>query len=76
MMADAPAYLTQRELAKRWRVTDRTLMRWRAEGFGPAWYMFGGVLRYRLDDIEEFERCQRRNVVHLSEVDHAVGGRP
>ncbi|PWR02380.1 hypothetical protein DKT77_12650 [Meridianimarinicoccus roseus] len=53
--------LTQRELAARWRVSPRTLERWRAEGYGPAWLTIGGSIRYRLADVLTFERAQRRD---------------
>lgn len=53
-------YLTQRALELRWKISGRTLERWRAEDYGPAWYVLGGSIRYRLDDIEGFEMRQRR----------------
>jgi Helix-turn-helix domain len=52
-------HLTQAELARRWRKSERTLERWRLRGVGPAHLQIGGVL-YRLVDIEEFERTQLR----------------
>lgn len=58
--ADRPVrHLTQAELARRWRKSERTLERWRLRGVGPAHLHIGGVL-YRLVDIEEFERTQLR----------------
>lgn len=48
-------YLTQRQLCDRWHLSGRTLERWRADGSGPPWAMFGGSIRYRLSDIEAFE---------------------
>lgn len=67
------AYLTQRELARRWRISGRTLERWRADGYGPAWYHLGGSIRYRLDEIATFETQQRRKSV-ASEFTVEVGG--
>lgn len=49
-------YLRQRELAARWRVSERALERWRWTGKGPAYVKIGGAVRYRLSDIEEYER--------------------
>jgi hypothetical protein len=52
-------HLTQAELARRWRKSERTLEKWRLRGVGPAHLHIGGVL-YRLVDIEEFESTQLR----------------
>lgn len=60
MTNDRQIYLTQRELERRWRLSGRTLERWRAEDYGPAWYSLGGSIRYRLEDVDEFERRGRR----------------
>jgi Helix-turn-helix domain len=58
--ADRPVrHLTQAELARRWRKSERTLERWRLRGQGPAHLQIGGVL-YRLEDIEAFEKAQLR----------------
>ena len=56
-------HLTTRELAARWRLSLRTLERWRAEGYGPAWLTIGGSIRYRLEDVLAYEEA------------HAGGGR-
>lgn len=53
-------YLTKRELADRWRLTTRTLERWRAQGQGPASYTIGTAIRYRLEDVEAFEADNRQ----------------
>ena len=50
-----PPYLTQVELAVRWRISPRTLERWRWAGDGPRFIKIGGLVRYRLEDIEVFE---------------------
>ena len=54
-------HLTQDELAARWRISERTLDRWRALGTGPAWLKLNGRVRYRLEDVEAFERLRLRN---------------
>jgi len=48
-------HLTQSDLARRWRISPRTLERWRWAGRGPAFIRIGGSVRYRLEDIESFE---------------------
>ena len=55
-------HLNQRELAKRWGISPRTLERWRSIGFGPAFLKLGGRVAYRLSDIEAFEAAQRQAI--------------
>lgn len=56
----APLFLTQNELAERWRMSPRSLERWRTEGYGPAWLRLRGHVLYREDDVEAWERAQLR----------------
>lgn len=55
-----PAFLTQAELAERWRMSVRTLDRWRDLAKGPPWLTLNGRIRYRLEDVEAFERSRLR----------------
>jgi hypothetical protein len=48
-------HLNQRNLAKRWDVSEATLERWRTEGIGPKYLKLCGRVLYRLVDIEEYE---------------------
>lgn len=48
-------HLHQTELARRWRVSPRTLERWRWLGQGPRYLKIGGRVVYRLEDVEAFE---------------------
>lgn len=48
-------HLNQAELADRWGVSQRTLERWRAIGWGPCFLKMGGRVVYRLKDIEAYE---------------------
>lgn len=48
-------YLTERELARRWRHSQRTLQRWRAEGKGVTSLRIGRRIVYRLEDVLRFE---------------------
>lgn len=57
-MTDASEFLTQRDLAARWRISGRTLERMRADHCGPCWIMIGGSIRYRLDDVLAFEAAR------------------
>ncbi len=51
---------TQKELARRWTLSHRTLERWRWAGEGPAYMKIGGRIVYRLDDILAFEKERLR----------------
>jgi hypothetical protein len=48
--------LNQTELAARWKISPRTLERWRWINEGPQFLKIGGRVIYRLKDIEAFER--------------------
>lgn len=54
-----PNWLTTTELAERWRLSPRTLERWRVAKDGPAWHHIGGSVRYALADVEAFETRSR-----------------
>lgn len=54
-------HLNQIELAVRWRVSHRTLERWRWTGEGPCFVKLGGRVVYRLSDIEEYEQAMIRS---------------
>jgi hypothetical protein len=49
--------MNQLELAVRWRISHRTLERWRWTGEGPKFLKVGGRVVYRLADIEEYEQA-------------------
>ena len=52
-------HLTQDELAKRWRISPRTLERWRWLRLGPQYLKIGGRVVYALEDVENFEAVKR-----------------
>ena len=54
----AVTHLSQQDLADRWRLSPRTLERWRWLKRGPAFLRLGGRIVYRLSDIETFEMAQ------------------
>lgn len=49
-------YLCEKELARKWGLSHRTLQRWRWLKQGPSYLKIGGRIRYRPKDILEFER--------------------
>jgi hypothetical protein len=57
----AVRHLQQTDLARRWRISPRTLERWRWLNQGPRYLKIGGRVAYRLEDVEAFEaeRLQR-----------------
>jgi hypothetical protein len=55
-------HLNQIELSRRWKVSPRTLERWRWLGQGPRFMKLGGRVAYRLEDIEAFEAEQLREI--------------
>lgn len=55
---DRVPHFSQVELADRWRITTRTLDRWRVAGTGPAWLRINGRILYRAKDVLGFEQLR------------------
>ena len=53
-------HLNQKELARRWNISHRTLERWRWAAEGPQFMKLGGRVVYRMEDIVAFEQDQLR----------------
>ena len=45
-------HLNQVELAARWKISPRTLERWRWTGEGPAFIKIGGRVVYAIADLQ------------------------
>lgn len=58
-------HLTPDGLAQRWQKTTRFLAQLRVKGSGPPYLKIGKDVRYRIEDIESFERESLR--VHTSQ---------
>jgi len=56
--AAEPLFLTLEELAERWRVSGRTLERWRAAGEGPPWVRLKGRVIYPAAGVHAYERAR------------------
>lgn len=54
------AHYTQHELAGRWRLSGRTLEKWRQAERGPRWLRVGGRVLYPADEVERFEAANLR----------------
>jgi hypothetical protein len=59
--------LNQIDLARRWRISPRTLERWRWLGQGPRYLKLGGRVLYRVADIEAYEQ----SIICLTKADAA-----
>jgi predicted DNA-binding transcriptional regulator AlpA len=58
------ALVTPRKLCNRWQVSEATLKRWLSEGVGPIYVKLGGQVRYRQEDVVEYEAsCLRRSTL-------------
>jgi len=55
-------FLNQKQLARRWGLSPRTLERWRWLRQGPVYFKLGGKVAYRVTDIEQFEGAN----IHLA----------
>jgi predicted DNA-binding transcriptional regulator AlpA len=51
-------YLTPRQVADRYQISVETLKDWRYHGDGPKYVKLGQQVRYRLRDLEEWERTR------------------
>lgn len=52
-------YLTERELAERWRITVKALQQWRLLREGPTYCKLGRSVRYPLSEVLRFEQMAR-----------------
>lgn len=55
MTTEKDEFMTQDELAKRWRISVQTLYLWRKAGKGPPFIQIGGRPLYRRADVLEYE---------------------
>ncbi len=57
--------LSQIDLAARWRISPRTLERWRWTGEVPSFMKLGGRVIYRLEDVLAFENQELRDLEEI-----------
>ncbi len=50
--------LTEKEVAERWGITQRTLFNWRKKGNGPRSMDIGGRPKYMLSEVVRFEQAR------------------
>jgi hypothetical protein len=51
----AVRHLNQVDLSRRWKLSPRTLERWRWLRQGPRYIKVGGRVIYRVEDVEAYE---------------------
>ncbi len=49
------------DLARLFDVNEQTVCRWRMADIGPPWIKVGGMVRYRLAELEQWMREQSSN---------------
>ena len=54
-------FLTTKELAERWRVTEKSVLKWRKEGKAPPFYTIHGSILYKLADVKALEKAKRQS---------------
>ena len=53
-MGSSPSFFSEKEAAAYLSVSLSTIRRWRRTNAGPAFFRFGGVLRYGREALEAF----------------------
>lgn len=61
-LTDTTTVMTEMELAQRWKVSVKTLQRWRSEGRGPRYMKISKQVSYPLSEVLQFEH----NALHDS----------
>ena len=57
--------MSERQLAARWKISLKTLRRWRSNNEGPTWHKLFRYVRYHVADVLDFER---RGAQHWSAI--------
>lgn len=52
-------YLTEQDVANRFRVSVSTVKSWRRRSLGPVYYKIGGAVRYKPEDVDSYEVSAR-----------------
>ncbi len=63
-----PDHFTQAELAERWRISPRTLEKWRCLGIGVSHIKIGGRVIYRVADVRAYEAAHLKGNVADADV--------
>jgi predicted DNA-binding transcriptional regulator AlpA len=62
-------FITTAQLAERWGIPIRTLENYRysKRTKGPAYHRIGGDVRYKMSDIEEYEKAHKKHTKEVKE---------
>lgn len=66
MMMTSSEFLTDQQLAERWHIHRKTLIRWRTHGLGPDYTRIEGRVLYALSAVKQFE--QFNTITHTEEL--------
>ena len=66
-MMKSSEFLTARQLAERWHIHRKTLIRWRSQGTGPGYTRIEGRVLYPLAGVEQFEMAN--TITHIEEIE-------
>ena len=50
-------FLTDTQLAERWQMHRKSLIRWRGQGQGPPFIKINGKILYKMADVESYEQA-------------------
>lgn len=64
-MMTSSEFLTDQQLAERWHIHRKTLIRWRSHGLGPDYTRIEGRVLYALSAVKQFE--QTNTITHTEE---------
>lgn len=64
-MANSRVYLSPAEVEEIYGISERTLANWRSQGKGPAYYKFGGAVKYLRAELDEWVLSQRRRTIDV-----------
>jgi hypothetical protein len=60
-------FISSKELARRWRVSHRTVQRWRSEGTGLPYLKIGNrIVRYSLDSVAAYEKVHLPHLLDIN----------
>jgi hypothetical protein len=60
LSTDRVRHLTQLDLARRWRMSPRTLERWRYQQVGPSYLKMEGHVIYTAEDVCAYEAQKKK----------------
>jgi predicted site-specific integrase-resolvase len=60
MGSAVPTFLTSKEVADRWRLSDQTLANWRSAGKGPPFIRVGSRVLYPIEGIHAYEKLSQQ----------------